>query len=292
MEWLEISANTVQRAKEEALVHLGVHESDAEFEIVSAGKVGRFGRIKENARVRARVLPVAVRPKESRDRGRRSRAHASRRSSRSQEAPRLENRKVSAPDQRKAAVGSGRPGRGKREPDVDVSRRDQTNMTEISAPGPSLSEQADMAEAFVSAIGETLGLSLSFTRRDLEDGIVRIEAHGEDIGILVGHRGATARAIDELTRTVLQRSGGSTREGKIRVDVGGIRARRAACLVQFVQEVAVEVRASGEEIALEPMSRMDRKIIHDALAELDGVSSRSEGEDPDRHVIVTPWLDD
>ena len=115
---------------------------------------------------------------------------------------------------------------------------------------------------------------------------MRIEANGEGIGILIGRRGGTAQAIDELVRTVLQRSGGTTREGKIRMDMGGIRARRASALAAFAQKVAEESAQTQTEIALEPMNRMDRKIVHDVISGMDNVESRSEGEDPHRRVII------
>ena len=153
--------------------------------------------------------------------------------------------------------------------------------------GPSLLEQADLAESFVKGVGDTLGVPLAFTRHDMEDGILRIEADGEGIGLLVGRRGATAQAIDELVRTVLQRSGGSTREGKIRMDVGGIRSRRTAALAEFTRKVAQEALETGEDIALESMNRVDRKIVHDVVTGIDRVDSRSEGEDPHRRVIIT-----
>ena len=152
--------------------------------------------------------------------------------------------------------------------------------------GPTLLEQADLAESFVRGVADTLGVPLAFTRHDVVDGILRIEANGEGIGLLVGKRGATANAVDELVRTVLQRSGGSTREGKIRMDMGGIRARRAAALAEFTRNAAREVVESGQEVALEAMNRVDRKIVHDAVADIDRVESRSEGEEPHRRVII------
>ena len=154
--------------------------------------------------------------------------------------------------------------------------------------GPTLLEQADIAESFVSGVASTVGVSVSFVRHDLEDGIMRIEAVGDGIGLLVGRRGATAQAIDELVRTVLQRSGGSIREGKIRIDIGGVRARRAASLAAFARQVADQVMESGEAVALEPMNRLDRKIVHDAIAEIGDVESQSEGEDPGRRIVIMP----
>ncbi len=164
-------------------------------------------------------------------------------------------------------------------------------MTVDQNRGPSLLEQADLAESFVQGIAEALGIVVTFKRHDLENGIMRIEANGDGIGVLIGRRGGTAQAIDELVRTVLQRSGGTTREGKIRMDMGGVRARRAAALSEFTRKVAEESIQTQSEIGLEPMNRMDRKIVHDAVSEIENVESRSEGDDPHRRVIITAVLD-
>ena len=301
MEWLEITAPSVESAKEKALVHLGVHESDAEFEVLSTERVGMFGRVKEEARVRARVVPTPVRPKEGRGRGHNSRKSGSGSSKRTEPArastvaksePRPnggENRRSSA-----SSAPSSKPRDGSQQT-RPAQHRSNNRKTEESKmdhdTGPSLLEQADLAESFVKGVGDTLGVPLAFTRHDMEDGILRIEADGEGIGLLVGRRGATAQAIDELVRTVLQRSGGSTREGKIRMDVGGIRSRRTAALAEFTRKVAQEALETGEEIALESMSRVDRKIVHDVVTGIDRVDSRSEGVDPHRRVIITALPD-
>lgn len=284
MEWLEISDTTVESAKERALVHLGVHESDAEFEVLSEGRVGLFGRVKQEARVRARVVPTPVRPKE------RGRSHGSRRSGsskRAEPAP-ASGEKPSAPkSSRRRAREKAQPP----SPKVDNKKKGAEPMKSERDGGPSLLEQADLAESFVQGVASTLGIGLTFKRHDLENGVMRIEANGDGIGLLVGRRGGTAQAIDELVRTVLQRSGGTIREGKIRVDVGGVRARRAAALAEFTRKVADQAIETGEDIALEPMNRMDRKIVHDAVTDIDEVESRSEGEDPHRRVVIAAVSD-
>ena len=302
MEWLEITAPSVESAKEQALVHLGVHESDAEFEVLSEERVGMFGRVRQEARVRARVIPTPVRPKENRGRGHNSRKAGSGSSKRSEPARNSapvppsskpntrKNRRSPATDPKLSTRGSPRDTRSARHQRGSNDKKNEESMMDQNT-GPSLLEQADLAEAFVGGVANTLGVSLSFARHDVEDGIMRIEAHGEDIGLLVGRRGVTAQAIDELVRTVLQRSGGSTREGKIRIDVGGIRARRAAALAEFTRRVAEEAAESGHDVALEPMNRVDRKIVHDVITDIDRVASRSEGEDPHRRVIITALPD-
>ena len=297
MEWLEVRATTVESAKERALIHLGVDESDAEFEVLEEARMGLFGRIKQEARVRARVLPTPVRPKDGRSRGHNSRRSGS--SKRSEPAgssnePAAEpaarsGRKDPPVQKRRSSPGAedgvkGRVQEGSRE--ARNMKKDVKTMAIDQNRGPSLLEQADLAESFVRGIAAELDIAVTFRRHDLENGIMRIEANGDGIGVLVGRRGGTAQAIDELVRTVLQRSGGTTREGKIRMDVGGVRARRAAALAEFARKVAEESIQTQEEIALEPMNRMDRKIVHDVIAAIDRVESRSEGEDPHRRVII------
>ena len=299
MEWLEITATSVESAKERALVHLGVDESDAEFEVLSEARRGLFGRVKQEARVRARVLPTPVRPKETRGRGHNSRKASSRRSETAR-APREATPEPSArPSRREPTRKAQPPGAEDGAPDKvqrensrgSEKKEDAKAMTEDQDRGPSLLEQADLAESFVQGIVDAMGIGVTFERHDLENGIMRIEANGDGIGVLIGRRGATAQAIDELVRTVLQRSGGTTREGKIRVDVGGVRARRAAALAEFTRKVAEEAIEAREEIALEPMNRMDRKIVHDVITGIDSVESRSEGEDPHRRVIIAAVSD-
>ena len=300
MEWLEIRATTVESAKEQALVHLGVHESDAEFEVLSEGRMGLFGRMKEEARVRARVLPTPVRPKDSRGRGHNSRRSGSSRRSESARASSEATPEPAARPGRKdpatrdrqepaeaADVESGAPARTQKgNRGARHTKEDEKAMIIDQNRGPSLIEQADLAESFVRGIAEALDIAVTFKRHDLENGIMRIEANGAGIGILIGRRGGTAQAIDELVRTVLQRSGGTTREGKIRMDMGGVRARRASALATFARKVAEESAQTQSEIALEPMNRMDRKIVHDVISGMDNVESRSEGEDPHRRVII------
>ena len=75
---------------------------------------------------------------------------------------------------------------------------------------------------------------------------------------------------------------------RLHVDVGGYRQRRREALAEFTRKVAAEVDSSGEARALEPMSAADRKVVHDTVAELDGLATVSEGEDARRHVVIRP----
>ena len=151
-----------------------------------------------------------------------------------------------------------------------------------------LEEQADIAEAFVADLAENFGTTVTFDREQVADDEIRVTVNGENIGRMIGQRGTTAGAIDELVRTVLQRHAGSGRGGRIRVDMGGVRARRAEALAAFVREQAAAVRESGVSRALEPMGGADRKVVHDTISDEAGVDTASEGEDPNRRVIIVP----
>lgn len=155
------------------------------------------------------------------------------------------------------------------------------------AEGMTLQEQADVAREFLEGLMEQYGLAATVEVRELDEETVELAATGEGLGVLVGPKGATLAALQDVTRAVVQRRF-PTRTDRILVDVAGYRERRAAALRRFSEQVAEEVKTTGEERALEPMSPADRKVVHDTVVGIDGVDSRSEGEDPNRFVVIAP----
>ena len=140
-------------------------------------------------------------------------------------------------------------------------------------------------EMFLSGLTEAFGFDGSVSiDADDDDGIVA-KVDGRH-GLMVGPKGRTLDAIQELARVSAQRSTPSTI--RIKVDVGGYREMRAEALREFAVEAAKEAMIDGKERSLEPMSSADRKIVHDALSEVDGVETRSAGTDPRRRVVVLP----
>ena len=103
---------------------------------------------------------------------------------------------------------------------------------------------------------------------------------------LIGPKATILQAIHELTKTVIQRR---TMSGvRLRLDIGGYAERRREALTIYAGRLADQVLESGEEIMLEPMNPADRKTVHDAVSDIDGVQSFSEGEDPRRSVVLAP----
>lgn len=151
-----------------------------------------------------------------------------------------------------------------------------------------LAEQGEVVRGFLLDLVDAFGLEGDVTATPAEEGAVELAVTGEDLGLLIGPKGATLQAIQELSRSVLQRQLPGEVHARIRVDVSGYRARRREALEAFVRTVAEDVRSSGTQKALEPMSPPDRKVVHDTVGEIDGVHTVSEGEDQRRRVVIVP----
>lgn len=108
----------------------------------------------------------------------------------------------------------------------------------------------------------------------------------EDLDTLVGPEGAVLDAIQELTRLAVQQELGE--RSRLMLDIAGWRAGKREALTEEGRVVAKRVLESGESEEMEPMSPFERKIIHDAIAEIDGVVSDSTGVEPNRRVVVLP----
>jgi len=265
MQWVEVTGRTVEEAKEAALDQLGVDEHDAEFEVVEEPKSGLFGRLRSEARVRARVVPTAPRPKVDRkDRKRRERRERSGGSDRSGDKSAQRGDGVTSEEQR-AGAGDGEPGRE----------------------APTLAEEAAVGEDFLRGLLEVFGVQADVGSAELDEETLELRVEGDDLGLLIGPRGQTLAAVQELTRTVVQRKLGS-RSGRLLVDVAAYRQKRREALERFTKQVAEQVKDAGVPTALEPMTPPDRKGVHDTVNEIPGVTTTSEGEEPYRRVVILP----
>ncbi len=174
------------------------------------------------------------------------------------------------------------------EPMETRSVNGEQTMTEgatVAEGAAALEEQAEVARDFLQGLLGEYGISATVNAKIVDEETIEVSAEGQGLGRLVGPRGATLGALQDVTRTVVQhRFGGRT--GRILVDVAGYRQRRIAALQRFTRQVAEETLRTGLERALEPMSPADRKVVHDTINEIAGVVTRSEGEDPERYVVI------
>jgi len=149
----------------------------------------------------------------------------------------------------------------------------------------SLEEQAELAEAFTRGLIERFGLPATVSARTEGDDDVTVDIQGTDLGLLIGPRAATVDAIQEIVRTAVQRRIGG-HGARLHVDVAGYRARRQEALAEFARQAAQRALESGRDQVFEPMSPVDRKIVHDIVNEIEGVATVSEGEEPRRRVVI------
>lgn len=310
MEWVETTAKTIEEAKERALDQLGVAADEAEFEIVEEPRAGLFGRLRGEARVRARVMPTAVRPKQDRRARGRSRTKrdgptdapgASPATTRADEPrePQVEHEgdagggrngrdRGRRPSER-GRDGGARSGRTKDRSTRQSSQQEEEAMDhhdEGSESTVTPEEVGAAAVTFMSGLAEAFGADAT-TELEVDGSDLDVRVTGAGLGLLVGPGGRTLLAVQDLARVASQRRLGD-HATRLRIDVGGYREKRREALEQFAVTVAREVVESGRSRALEPMSSADRKIVHDAVIGIDGVSSRSEGDDPMRRVVISP----
>ena len=304
MEWVETTAKTIEEAREAALDQLGVGADEAEFDVIEEPRPGLSGRMRGEARLRARVRPAQVRPKQERRRKGRSEKSASSSdetpsttSNTTPKSPRPSRSKTATPDDDQVTdqsrdESSDTPAASSRPPRRTSNNRKPQNqeqkMSIDDRPESTVTpdEVGAAAVAFMDGLTTAFGVDGTATL-SVDELELRIDVTGTELGLLVGPSGRTLNAIQDLARVSAQRRLGD-HETRLRIDVAGYRERREAALSSFARDVAEQVRTSGVARSLEAMSSSDRKVVHDVLNDEDGVSSRSVGEDPDRRIIVDP----
>jgi spoIIIJ-associated protein len=328
VEWVVTTGRTVSEAVESALDKLGVDEQDAEIEVVQEPQKGLFGRLRAEAQVRARVRPTIPRPKvdrrdrrrgrdgdrnrakarsagrsdgtegNGRDRGQRRAAAATRDDGDppgdaavvATQADVAGDDRYEAVEGHRAASTRSRRRRGSRTAEGANAVSESTQPTQAPAAAEfDIEGQRQAVESFLIDLLAAFGRSDATVTVTLsEDEAIEASVDGPELGLLVGQKGVTLQAIQELVRSMVQRRFVGQTHARVRLDVAGYRARRKVALERFAREVAESVKASGVAKALDPMGSADRKVVHDAINEIDGVSTASEGEDTARRVVIRP----
>jgi len=147
-----------------------------------------------------------------------------------------------------------------------------------------LSPAGARAREIVERIADGIGVSCRVDVLEDDEALTVICA-GSELGLLIGKHGQTIDAIQYLTNAILRRSG---YEKDVVVDAAGYRARRRATLESLAVRSAQRASRDGERVELEPMTAVERKVVHLRLKEFPGVVTGSEGSEPNRFVVITP----
>ena len=145
--------------------------------------------------------------------------------------------------------------------------------------------EAELLEGLLTELVGALGL-VATVEVGMEDGVLRGTLHGEELGLFVGRHGQTIDAVQHLAQRAVATLVGEQR--RVVVDADGYRARRQDALERQAAEAADEALRSAGSVALEAMTASERRHVHEFLRDRGGVETHSEGEEPDRHLVVSP----
>jgi spoIIIJ-associated protein len=146
------------------------------------------------------------------------------------------------------------------------------------------SAEAHAAGEFVQRAAAAIGASVTASAAE-RDGVVTVTCTGADLGLFIGKHGQTIDAIQYLANAIVRTEGGG--HGVV-VDAAGYRARRTATLEKMAKRTAQRASATGRRVELDPMTPVERKIVHEALKDDPEVETLSEGSEPNRYVVVLP----
>ncbi|HSF87370.1 MAG TPA: RNA-binding cell elongation regulator Jag/EloR [Acidimicrobiia bacterium] len=312
-EWVEVAGSSVELAVDAALRELGLASRDeAIVEVLQEPSKGILGTAWRAQDAVVKVIPKPEEPKKRRRRSRKRRSDGETAGETSQpkaggQRNRREEPSRSGGTKKKSSDGrSGRPTessgpesktspatdtpavpkskapQGQRQVGRSESKRNATGGDTQEA---TIEEQATVAATFITGLLEAFGLEGS-VETEIDDDILKVNVTGDDTEALVGRKGATMQSVHEITRTVVQRK--TFGAPRMRLDINGYGERRREALKIYTVRQAERVLADGGEIMLEPMNPADRKVVHDAVGEIDGVDSFSEGVEPHRAVVISP----
>ncbi len=254
---------TVDEAKEDALLRLGAREDeDVQFEVITMPKakvLGLFGGSK--AEVKAYVERPDKPAKKSKNNAKKVENSAK---------PAKKEAKVQAePKKEKVAP------KQKEQPAIEM-----VDQSQIEAGTPTAK-----AIAYLNAILASLGCENIEVKAAVRENGAIISLEGEGLGVIIGHRGETLDALQHLVSLAANNAGGYF---KVTLNIGDYREKREQTLVSLAARVAAQVKTTSRNRALEPMSAYERRIIHTAVQEIEGVNSASVGEGKNRRVVIFP----
>ncbi len=272
LNYIEVTGKTEDEAVAKGLLQLGLERDDVSVEVLHRGKAGFLGIGSVPARVKL-TYEAPDQPEPA-------------------PAPEAPAPKAEAPVREAPAPKPEKRDRGPKEKKPQPAPQPKPKA-EAPAPVPAASapvgepvddEVSAAIVKFQTGLFEQLGVQAVPTVTRTEDAY-QVVLEGEDLGPLIGHRGETLDAIQQLTSYAVNR--GRSHRVRIHVDAEGYRARREESLNRLARKTAAKVVKYRRNITLEPMNAYERHVIHTALQDFPGVSTHSIGTEPNRRTVVT-----
>ena len=275
MKFIDMTGKTEEEAIRKALAELGLERDDVSVEILERAKSGFFGIGASPAKVRVsygleeEAAPAPAAPVK---------------------AEKVEKVEKRAEEPRKAAPKQGkRKSEEKRTEKREEKPAPKAEAVEAAAPVVDLGEQCtdDKAKeitAFLTGLLQHMNSAAAVKVYMDEEGRYKVILEGEKLGALIGRRGETLDAIQQLTNYSVNR--GNDKRVRVHIDAENYRLKREQSLEHLAQKVAAKVLKYRRNVTLEPMNAYERHVIHTALQDVEGVTTYSMGTEPNRRVIV------
>ena len=327
MRQYEASAKTKEEAIELGLQELGVSIGDVEVQVVEEGSKGLFGlfgsrpvkvrltvkdseedplgNLLENQPVKAKKAPEkkpekkaekkAAAPKEERKPEEKKPAEKpeEKKSAEKPEEKKDEKKPEKKAERKPEKKAEKKPAEPKQEaagetedgekPETRILEKPEVTMIPAETLDPE--SPAGIAKEFLGELTRLMGVDVTIDMGTDAEGNVYGFMQGDTLGILIGRRGETLDALQYLTSLKVNR--GRDHYTRVTLDTENYRAKREDTLIRLANRMANRALRTGRKVSLEPMNPYERRIIHYALQQTEGVSTHSEGDEPNRHVVIT-----
>ena len=299
MKQYEFSARTQDEAVEMGLQELGVSIADVDIQVVEEGSKGLFGLFGSRP-VKVRLTlkdaeedPLAdlledKKPAKPQIEPEKKQEKKPEKKAEKKPVEKKAEEKKPAPEKKKAekkAEPAEKKEQEKPAVKAEIRPMEKPEVTMIAAEELTDDSPAGTAHAFLAELTKLMGVDVTIDMGTDAEGNVYGYINGDTLGILIGRRGETLDAVQYLTSLKVNRG----REGYTRVtlDTENYRAKREDTLIRLANRMAKRALRTGRKVSLEPMNPYERRIIHYALQQTEGVTTHPEGEEPNRHVVIT-----
>lgn len=267
MRSMEFSGRNIDEAIFHGLNEMGLTIDEVDTEIVQKESKGLFGIGAKNAIVRLTEREVPV-------------------------VPNFEAEKAAAHERRNDRPKRENNERRDRKPRSDKPKRDNGERREKAPEVPAIAYSEELAKEndaaiFLSELLKQMKIEATVEAAETEDGL-RLNILSATDGLLIGRRGETLDALQYIVSLYMNKDRKENGYRRVSVDTEGYRARREETLRRLARKNAAQVARTGRSVAMEPMNPYERRVLHSALQGFKGVTTHSEGEEPNRRVIITP----
>lgn len=276
MRTVESSAKTMEEAVTLGLEKLGVSFSDVKIDILDEGSKGFLGILGGK--------PVVVRLTVREDAEEDAMSSITLDSAEKKPARRAEKPKAKPQEKKVARTEAEKPVKAEapKAPKEPKPAKQEAPKAEQPAGDDASLEKA---RTFLADLTRLMGVEVSINAHRDDEGNVRVDMFGDTLGILIGRRGETLDALQYLTSLYVNRD--QEDYTRVTLDTENYRAKREEALRRLANRMANRAVKTGRKVVMEPMNPYERRILHSALQQNDAVTTHSEGEEPNRHVVIT-----